>query len=57
MSLQLLDINHERHHAYAGYAGLVELAKELSEALSSPVWAQVKKPAPWDERRILAQCH
>lgn len=50
--IPFLDINHERHHAYAGYAGLVELAKELSEALSSPVWAQVRKPAPWDERRI-----
>ncbi|QSJ18888.1 nitrogenase iron-molybdenum cofactor biosynthesis protein NifE [Nostoc sp. UHCC 0702] len=47
--IPFLDINHERYHAYAGYAGLVELAKELSEALSSPVWAQVRKPAPWDD--------
>ncbi|MDF5726256.1 MAG: nitrogenase iron-molybdenum cofactor biosynthesis protein NifE [Rhizonema sp. PD37] len=47
--IPFLDINHERHHAYAGYAGLVELAKELFEALSSPVWEQVRKPAPWNE--------
>ncbi|MDF5726516.1 MAG: nitrogenase iron-molybdenum cofactor biosynthesis protein NifE [Rhizonema sp. PD38] len=47
--IPFLDINHERHHAYAGYKGLVELAKELSEALCSPVWEQVRKPAPWDE--------
>lgn len=42
-----LDINQERHHPYAGYAGMVEMAKELCEALYSPVWEQVRKPAPW----------
>ncbi|MEH2377590.1 MAG: nitrogenase iron-molybdenum cofactor biosynthesis protein NifE [Nostoc sp.] len=46
--IPFLDINHERHHAYAGYAGLVEMARELSEALYSPVWEQVRKPAPWE---------
>ncbi|MBJ7901426.1 MAG: nitrogenase iron-molybdenum cofactor biosynthesis protein NifE [Cyanobacteria bacterium RI_101] len=45
--IPFLDINQERHHAYAGYQGLVELAKELEEALYSPIWAQVRKPAPW----------
>ncbi|MBD2517604.1 nitrogenase iron-molybdenum cofactor biosynthesis protein NifE [Nostoc sp. FACHB-973] len=48
--IPFLDINHERHHAYAGYTGLVELARELHEALYSPVWEQVRKPAPWDEK-------
>jgi nitrogenase molybdenum-cofactor synthesis protein NifE len=42
-----LDINQERHHPYAGYAGMVEMARELCEALYSPVWEQVRQPAPW----------
>ncbi|WDD36711.1 nitrogenase iron-molybdenum cofactor biosynthesis protein NifE (plasmid) [Nostoc sp. UHCC 0926] len=48
--IPFLDVNHERHHAYAGYMGLVELARELYKALYSPVWEQVRKPAPWDEK-------
>jgi nitrogenase molybdenum-cofactor synthesis protein NifE len=47
--IPFLDINQERHHPYAGYIGMVEMARELEEALYSPVWAQVRKPAPWDE--------
>mgnify|MGYP001810635145 CR=1 FL=1 len=47
--IPFLDINQERHHAYAGYQGLVELAKELEETLYSPIWEQVRKPAPWEE--------
>jgi nitrogenase molybdenum-cofactor synthesis protein NifE len=47
--IPFLDINQERHHPYAGYVGMVEMARELEEALYSPVWAQVRKPAPWDE--------
>jgi nitrogenase molybdenum-cofactor synthesis protein NifE len=43
-----LDINQERHHAYAGYDGMVELVRQLDLALHNPVWAQVRKPAPWD---------
>jgi nitrogenase molybdenum-cofactor synthesis protein NifE len=46
--IPFLDINQERHHPYAGYVGMVEMARELEEALYSPVWAQVRKPAPWD---------
>lgn len=44
-----LDINQERHHAYAGYEGMVELVAEIDKALSNPVWAQVRLPAPWEE--------
>jgi nitrogenase molybdenum-cofactor synthesis protein NifE len=44
-----LDINQERHHAYAGYEGMVELVHEIDKALSNPVWAQVRRPAPWEE--------
>ena len=47
--IPFLDINQERHHAYAGYQGLVELAKELEETLYSPIWKQVRQPAPWEE--------
>ena len=44
-----LDINQERHHAYAGYEGMIELVHEIDKALSNPVWEQVRRPAPWDE--------
>ena len=43
-----LDINQERHHAYAGYVGMVELVKQIEQALYHPVWEQVRKPAPWE---------
>lgn len=43
-----LDINQERHIPYAGYVGVVELARRVDLALSSPVWEQVRAPAPWD---------
>lgn len=43
-----LDINQERHHAYAGYEGMVELVREIDKALYNPVWEQVRQPAPWD---------
>lgn len=46
--IPFLDINQERHHPYAGYVGMVEMARELDEALHSPIWEQVRKPAPWD---------
>ncbi|HBL61643.1 MAG TPA: nitrogenase iron-molybdenum cofactor biosynthesis protein NifE, partial [Cyanobacteria bacterium UBA8803] len=46
--IPFLDINQERHHPYAGYVGMVEMARELDEALYSPIWEQVRKPAPWE---------
>jgi nitrogenase molybdenum-cofactor synthesis protein NifE len=42
-----LDINQERHHAYAGYDGMINLVREIDKALYNPVWEQVRKPAPW----------
>ncbi|OUC14058.1 MAG: nitrogenase iron-molybdenum cofactor biosynthesis protein NifE [Alkalinema sp. CACIAM 70d] len=46
--IPFLDINQERHHPYAGYQGLIEMARELDEALYSPVWQQVRQLAPWE---------
>ena len=46
--IPFLDINQERHHPYAGYVGMIEMAKELDEALHSPIWHQVRREAPWE---------
>jgi nitrogenase molybdenum-cofactor synthesis protein NifE len=43
-----LDINQERHHAYAAYDGMVALVREIDKALYNPMWQQVRKPAPWE---------
>jgi len=44
-----LDINQERHHAYAGYEGMVDLVHEIDKSLRNPVWEQVRRPAPWEQ--------
>ena len=43
-----LDINQERHTAFAGYGGMVELVAELHRAIVNPVWQEVRRPAPWE---------
>jgi nitrogenase molybdenum-cofactor synthesis protein NifE len=43
-----LDINQERHHAYAGYDGMVALVRRIDAVLHNPIWAHVRTPAPWD---------
>lgn len=45
--LPFLDINQEREFGYAGYTGMVELARQLALTLESPVWEAVRRPAPW----------
>ena len=45
--IPFLDIDHVRTIGYAGYVGMVELAKQLSNAVDSPMWNQVRKVAPW----------
>lgn len=45
--IPFLDINQEREFAYAGYDGMAELARQLALTMESPIWAQVRKPAPW----------
>lgn len=47
--IPFLDINQERHHAYAGYEGMVELVAEIHKAIHSPIWEQVRRRAPWEE--------
>jgi nitrogenase molybdenum-cofactor synthesis protein NifE len=47
-----LDINQERHHAYAGYEGMVALVHEIDKELSSPIWEQVRNPAPWEAKTV-----
>ncbi|MGZ8408371.1 MAG: nitrogenase iron-molybdenum cofactor biosynthesis protein NifE [Hyphomicrobium sp.] len=45
-----LDINQERHHPYAGYSGMITLARQIDLALHNPIWRQVRRLAPWEER-------
>jgi nitrogenase molybdenum-cofactor synthesis protein NifE len=44
-----MDINQERHHAFAGYEGMVTMVAEIDKALFNPVWAQVRSTPPWDD--------
>ncbi|WP_438433345.1 nitrogenase iron-molybdenum cofactor biosynthesis protein NifE [Gorillibacterium sp. sgz500922] len=46
--IPFLDINQERHKAYAGYVGMRRLAADLVAALEHPVWELVRRPAPWE---------
>jgi len=45
--LPFLDINQEREFGYAGYQGMLELARQLTLTLESPVWDAVRRLAPW----------
>jgi len=47
--LPFLHINQERESAYAGYAGVVELARRLVQTLDNPIWPMMRDPAPWAE--------
>lgn len=46
--LPFLDINQEREHAYAGYEGMITMAKELCRTIESPIWTAVNSDAPWN---------
>ncbi|WP_428634330.1 nitrogenase iron-molybdenum cofactor biosynthesis protein NifE [Sedimenticola sp.] len=48
--IPFLDINQERDFGYAGYEGMLELARQLALTLDSPVWPAVRQPAPWVSR-------
>lgn len=53
--IPFLDIDHVRRIGYAGYDGLVELARNLDHAVHSPVWAAVRQVPPWRRARALAR--
>jgi len=53
--IPFLDINHERDFGYAGYDGIVELARQLAFSVNSPIWSQVRAPSPWSAAAQLAQ--
>lgn len=46
--IPFLDINQERHTAYAGYIGLKKLAKHLVHSLQHPIWELTRQKAPWE---------
>ena len=48
-----LDINQEREHPYAGYAGMVEMARQLALTIESPVWSAVRKASPWAKDAVV----
>jgi nitrogenase molybdenum-cofactor synthesis protein NifE len=48
-----MDINQERHRAFAGYEGMVTMIAEIDKALFNPVWKEVRTPAPWDRQEAL----
>ena len=50
-----LDINQEREYAYAGYAGMVEMARQLALTIENPVWTAVRKPAPWAAGKVAGE--
>ena len=52
--LPFLDVNQEREHGYAGYQGMLTLARQLNQALENPVWNAVRRPAPWSTVREVA---
>jgi nitrogenase molybdenum-cofactor synthesis protein NifE len=52
--LPFLDINQEREFAYAGYGGMVELARQMARTLENPVWDAVRQPAPWEAPASMA---
>jgi nitrogenase molybdenum-cofactor synthesis protein NifE len=47
--IPFLDINQEREFAYAGYEGMLELARQLALTIENPVWPAVRSPAPWQQ--------
>lgn len=46
--IPFLDIDHVRRIGYAGYAGMIELARNVDRAVHSPVWDQVRRRPAWE---------
>lgn len=47
--IPFLDINQERHTAYAGYSGLKRLAQHLVQSMQNPIWELVRNKSTWEE--------
>jgi len=47
--IPFLDVNQERLYGYAGYDGMVELAKRITYTMKSPVFDIAHSKAPWEE--------
>ncbi|WP_462322769.1 nitrogenase iron-molybdenum cofactor biosynthesis protein NifE [Halochromatium sp.] len=45
--IPFLDINQEREFGYAGYDGMLELARQMCLTIESPIWAAVRSAPPW----------
>jgi nitrogenase molybdenum-cofactor synthesis protein NifE len=45
--IPFLDVDHVRRIGYAGYDGLIELARNIDRAVHSPVWDQVRGLPAW----------
>ncbi len=45
--IPFIDINQERHTPYAGYRGIVNLARDMVKTITSPVWKMAGKEEPW----------
>ncbi len=43
-----LDINHGRSHPYAGYDGMLTLARQLDLTVTSPIWPALTAASPWE---------
>ncbi len=43
------DVNQEKKKSYGGYAGLLNLAEDLKNALQNPVFRNVARRAPWEK--------
>jgi nitrogenase molybdenum-cofactor synthesis protein NifE len=55
--IPFLDIDHVRRVGYAGYDGMIELARNLDRAVRSPVWEQVKRRPAWAQLGVGGQHH
>ncbi|MES9812523.1 MAG: nitrogenase iron-molybdenum cofactor biosynthesis protein NifE [Candidatus Thiodiazotropha sp.] len=52
--IPFLDINQEREFGYAGYTGMVELARQLVLTIDSPIWSAVRQTPPWVSRKTVS---
>lgn len=50
--IPFLDINQEREFGYAGYDGMLELARQICLTLESPIWEGLRQPAPWHDGKV-----